>query len=74
MIGTHGRSFWILDDVTPLRELRNWGLGDWGLGGQLPHEPRFRFPIPDSQPVPTVSSATSHQNPVQPMARHSASA
>ena len=29
VIGTHGRSFWILDDVSPLRQL---GTGDWGLG------------------------------------------
>ena len=28
-IGTHGRSFWILDNVTPLRQL---GTGDSGLG------------------------------------------
>jgi len=29
VIGTHGRSFWILDNVTPLRQL---GTGDRGLG------------------------------------------
>ena len=33
VIGTHGRSFWILDDVTPLRQLATaMGTGDSGLG------------------------------------------
>ena len=31
VVGTHGRSFWILDDVTPLRQLRS-GNGERGTG------------------------------------------
>ena len=28
VIGTHGRSFWILDDITPLRQLSNQQLNN----------------------------------------------
>ncbi len=27
VVGTHGRSFWILDDITPLRQLTQTGMG-----------------------------------------------
>ena len=33
IVGTHGRSFWILDDVTPLRQLSE----------EIPHLPAFLF-------------------------------
>ena len=31
VVGTHGRSFWILDDITPLRQLTQAGTGKTGL-------------------------------------------
>ncbi|MDQ3399412.1 MAG: glycosyl hydrolase [Chloroflexota bacterium] len=33
VLGTHGRSFWVLDDITPLRE---WGKASGVPGGQSP--------------------------------------
>jgi len=46
VIGTHGRSFWILDDVTPLRE---WGIGNRESGNASNRGSDSRFPIPDSR-------------------------
>ena len=47
VVGTHGRSFWILDNVTVLRQLeRDWGMGDSGLREQ---QPQVRRPSPDPQ-------------------------
>jgi photosystem II stability/assembly factor-like uncharacterized protein len=36
VIGTHGRSFWILDDVTPLRELGTGSRGQSLRGSSVP--------------------------------------
>jgi photosystem II stability/assembly factor-like uncharacterized protein len=48
VVGTHGRSFWILDNVTPLRQLaRGRGTGDSGLGGTGSAE--SRIPSPQSR-------------------------
>lgn len=45
VVATHGRSFWILDDVSPLREA---GVGDWEAG-TAPHlfapRPAVRFRV-----------------------------
>src|SRR6185436_11449037 len=47
VIGTHGRSFWILDDVTVLRQLAvGPGTGDRGLGNG---GGRSQSPIPSPQ-------------------------
>jgi photosystem II stability/assembly factor-like uncharacterized protein len=43
VIGTHGRSFWILDDVTPLREL---GTGSRGQSLRGSSVPGSAFPVP----------------------------
>jgi photosystem II stability/assembly factor-like uncharacterized protein len=49
VIGTHGRSFWILDDVTPLRELAS-GIGNRESGiGASRGSSDSRFPIADSR-------------------------
>jgi len=48
-IGTHGRSFWILDDVTPLRQLVGTGNRERGTGAaeqQGASVPSSRFPVP----------------------------
>jgi photosystem II stability/assembly factor-like uncharacterized protein len=60
VIGTHGRGFWILDDVTPLRQLdAKWAAG--ALGPPFLYAPqsavRFRrnrntdTPLPPEEPV-----------------------
>ena len=58
VIGTHGRSFWILDDITPLRQL---GVGKQERGGTQLFAPetamRWRWnrntdtPLPPEEPV-----------------------
>jgi photosystem II stability/assembly factor-like uncharacterized protein len=52
VIGTHGRSFWILDNVAPLRELAGSGKREVGSGtarhGQR-EAPASRFPLPASR-------------------------
>ena len=47
-VGTHGRSFWILDDVTPLRQLSEIGNGESGIDRSRGRSDS-RFPIPDSR-------------------------
>jgi photosystem II stability/assembly factor-like uncharacterized protein len=42
IVGTHGRSFWILDDITPLRELSEQAQEDVTV--QLPHPARLYKP------------------------------
>jgi photosystem II stability/assembly factor-like uncharacterized protein len=46
VIGTHGRSFWVLDDITPLREL---GLSGSGVPDLWLHRPQtaLRLHYPD---------------------------
>ncbi len=47
---THGRGFWILDDVTPLRE----DAGELGVDGRFLHEvpPAHRYPTPHGFDMP----------------------
>ena len=72
-VGTHGRSFWILDDITPLRQLAD-GTGDWGQGRGYWELPLL---LPESRVpsrVPTCSDRKQPPNPVQPVPRHPAPA
>ncbi len=52
VIGTHGRSFWILDNVTPLRELgtgnREQRLREGDGASRGATVPGSRFPVPSS--------------------------
>jgi len=52
VIGTHGRSFWILDNVTPLRELgtgyREQRLREGDGASRGATVPASRFPVPSS--------------------------
>jgi len=45
VVGTHGRSFWILDNVTPLRQLAGGGMRVAG-DGTAPSVPATRPPLP----------------------------
>ena len=58
VIGTHGRSFWILDDVTPLRQL---GTGDRGLGTR-PGSPSTRRGLSGGRSVPAESPVPGPQS------------
>ncbi len=57
VIGTHGRAFWILDDVTPLRQLAaDFSLGSTRLLGpaaaiRLRPEPFTGTPFPKDEPA-----------------------
>jgi len=50
VIGTHGRSFWILDDVTPLRQLGTGAARSMQRAASVPIRPPSagtrRFPVP----------------------------
>jgi hypothetical protein len=62
VIGTHGRSFWILDDVTPLRQIATGPIGTRrsALGTRRTSQsmPDARFPIPSTAEsrVPSAES------------------
>jgi photosystem II stability/assembly factor-like uncharacterized protein len=49
VIGTHGRSFWILDDVSPLRELTGGGRREAGGGSKSAVSPSSPLPPPSSR-------------------------
>ncbi len=60
IVATHGRGFWILDDVTPLRALAREGAGLLARGGYFfAPEPAYRVrrslntdtPLPPEEPV-----------------------
>ena len=46
VVATHGRAFWILDDVTPLREISALNAGP--AAKLLPPRPAYRLRMPDS--------------------------
>jgi photosystem II stability/assembly factor-like uncharacterized protein len=66
VIGTHGRSFWILDDITPLRQLTNQLINP-RLNGSVGQEPtvlykpqstyRVRWNLYPDTPVPQEEPA-----------------
>jgi hypothetical protein len=61
VVGTHGRSFWILDDITPLRQVnaRVLGAGAWLYEPQ--HATRVRWNMNTDTPLPPDEPAG--QNP-----------
>jgi photosystem II stability/assembly factor-like uncharacterized protein len=66
VVGTNGRSIWILDDITPLRELRDWltkSEKDWPavvfFGEQVQPAVRWRY----SSPVYSTDDKYSADNP-----------
>ena len=61
VIGTHGRSFWILDDITPLRELSNQQLNNSVILYKPQNTYRIRWSMYPDTPVPQEEPAG--QNP-----------
>jgi photosystem II stability/assembly factor-like uncharacterized protein len=61
VIGTHGRSFWILDDITPLRQLNNQQLNNAAILFKPQTAIRVRWSIYPDTPVPQEEPAG--QNP-----------
>ncbi len=57
VVGTHGRGFWILDDITPLRQLKN----DKGAEGSILFKPattyRVRWNMNTDTPLPQEEPA-----------------
>jgi photosystem II stability/assembly factor-like uncharacterized protein len=57
VVGTHGRGFWILDDITPLRQLRN----EKGAEGNILFKPattyRIRWNMNTDTPLPQEEPA-----------------
>ena len=52
VIGTHGRSFWILDDITPLRQLSNPQLNNSTILYKPQTAIRVRWSMYPTTPVP----------------------
>ncbi|MEO6254995.1 MAG: hypothetical protein ABIO79_16925, partial [Ferruginibacter sp.] len=61
VIGTHGRSFWILDDITPLRQLSNQQLNNSAILYKPQTAYRIRWSMYPDTPVPQEEPAG--QNP-----------
>ena len=61
VIGTHGRSFWILDDITPLRQLNNQSISDKTILYKPQDTYRIRWDMYTDTPVPQEEPAG--QNP-----------
>ncbi|MGL6267673.1 MAG: hypothetical protein ACRC2O_07085, partial [Chitinophagaceae bacterium] len=61
VVGTHGRSFWILDDITPLRQLNNTVLNNTTILYQPQTAYRIRWNLNTDTPVPQEEPAG--QNP-----------
>ena len=61
VIGTHGRSFWILDDITPLRQLSNQLVNQSVILYQPQTAYRVRWNMGTDTPVP--QEEPSGQNP-----------
>jgi len=57
--GTHGRGFWILDDLTPLRHLARAGLGDYVVKPQTAVRVRFGT----NEPTPWPPELPAGENP-----------
>jgi len=52
VVGTHGRGFWILDDITPLRQLTQPVLDDAAYLFRPPQATRVRFSMYTDTPLP----------------------
>ncbi len=61
VIGTHGRSFWILDDITPLRQIQNQLLNQTAILFKPQNTYRVRWSMYPDTPVPSDEPAG--QNP-----------
>lgn len=61
VIGTHGRSFWILDDITPLRQIYNQLLNQPAILFKPQNTYRVRWSMYPDTPVPPDEPAG--QNP-----------
>ncbi|MBK8785305.1 MAG: glycoside hydrolase [Chitinophagaceae bacterium] len=61
VIGTHGRSFWILDDITPLRQMYNQLLNQPAILFKPQNTYRVRWSMYPDTPVPPDEPAG--QNP-----------
>ena len=61
VIGTHGRSFWILDDITPLRQMYNQLVGQPAILFKPQNTYRVRWSMYTDTPVPPDEPAG--QNP-----------
>jgi len=57
--GTHGRGFWILDDVTPLRQLATGGRGDYLVKPQT----AVRVRLGTNEPTPWPPELPAGENP-----------
>jgi photosystem II stability/assembly factor-like uncharacterized protein len=61
VIGTHGRSFWILDDITPLRQLTNKRINESTILYKPQNTFRVRWCMYPDTPIPQEEPAG--QNP-----------
>ncbi|HEV2528182.1 MAG TPA: glycosyl hydrolase [Thermomicrobiales bacterium] len=61
VVATHGRSFWILDDLTPLRELAT-SEGDSTDGRLFPPRSRFRVRRAEIDPTSATPGHTNYAN------------
>jgi photosystem II stability/assembly factor-like uncharacterized protein len=61
VIGTHGRSFWILDDITPLRQISNQLINQSVILFKPQNSYRVRWSLYPDTPVPQEEPAG--QNP-----------
>ena len=61
VIGTHGRSFWILDDITPLRQLSNQVINQSTILYKPQNAYRVRWNMYPDTPIPQEEPAG--QNP-----------
>ncbi len=61
VVGTHGRSFWILDDITPLRQLNTQSAGDAAILFKPQNAIRVRWNMNTDTPLPQEEPAG--QNP-----------
>ena len=55
VVGTHGRSFWILDDITPLRQLTAEAVGGRGSLFRPAAAYRVRRNVDTDTPLPPTS-------------------
>ncbi len=60
VVGTHGRSFWILDDITPLREMSSWKSKEAHL---FPPETAWRVRNNQNPDTPLPPEEPAGQNP-----------
>src|SRR6187431_522119 len=57
VIGTHGRSFWILDNITPLRQLTNQSINQSSVLYKPANAVRVRWSMYPDTPVPQEEPA-----------------